>query len=33
MGNITDREILKLQKTANDIRESIIESLLIAGNP
>ena len=32
MGNITDREILKLQKTANDIRESIIESLLIAGS-
>lgn len=32
MGNITDKEILKLQKTANDIRESIIESLLIAGS-
>ena len=32
MSNLKDKEILKLQKIANDIRESVIESLLIAGS-
>jgi transketolase len=32
MSNLKDKEILKLQKIANDVRESVIESLLIAGS-
>jgi transketolase len=32
MGNITDKEVTKLRTKANDIRQSIIESLLEAGS-
>jgi len=32
MGNIKDKEVFKLQKKANDIRQSIIKALLKAGS-
>lgn len=32
MGNITDKEVLKLREKANDVRQSIIEMLLEAGS-
>ncbi len=32
MGNITDKEVLKIREKANDIRQSIIEMLLEAGS-